>query len=223
MLVSSVDMGALLQIVWVDLMLSADNAIAIGLVVSGLPLQHKRLGIVLGAGAAVVMRIVYTFFVGTLLDLAGMRLAGGALLLVIAVGLVADHDMVPGAPRAGPASSLPRAIGLILVADICMSLDNVLAIAALARGDLCLLIFGLALSVVLLVTCSTTLSARPKIRPLLVIAGGMFLAWTAAQLAAGDRLIGGWTERNAWFSWALGALALVMLFVLTGILTRRRR
>src|SRR5690242_18352168 len=131
-----------LTILLIDLLLGGDNAVVIALAVRALPPPQRRIGISVGAGLAVILRVALTFFAAELLQRRYIQLAGGLVILWIAVKLFTDADP---AHAARPAPGFWRAIWLIVVADVTMSTDNILAIAAASKGSLPLLIFGLGL------------------------------------------------------------------------------
>ena len=139
----------LLQIIWINIILSGDNAVVIALACRGLPPKVRRTGMVLGAGVAIVLRVVFTLLVVALLDTPYLRLVGGLLLLWIAIKLLVEEEDGEGAVK--ETSRLWSAVWTVAVADMVMSLDNVLAIAAVAKGSTFLLIFGLVISIPLIV------------------------------------------------------------------------
>ena len=149
------------QIVFIDLVLAGDNAIVIGMVASQFPIEQRKKIIFWGIGAAVILRIIFTLITAYLLQITGLRLIGGILLLYICYRLYADivkdnsedkKDIEVGD------SSLLKAISTILIADVTMSLDNVLGVAGAARDHYFLLIFGLLLSIALMATAATLIS-----------------------------------------------------------------
>lgn len=175
---------ALLQIIWINILLSGDNAVVIALACRSLPDKLRRTGIILGAGVAVGLRIVFTGIVATLLALPWLKLVGSLALMWIAVDLASPDE---GGEEAVQASdSLWKAVGTVAVADIVMSLDNVVAVAAIADGNWFLLIFGLAISIPLIVAGSSLVMALIERFPLLVWAGAALLGWVAGEMLLGD-------------------------------------
>ena len=175
---------ALLQIIWINVLLSGDNAVVIALACRSLPEKARRMGIVLGAGVAVVLRILFTGIVATLLALPWLKLVGSLALMWIAVDLVAPAE---GGDEAVEASdSLWKAVGTVAIADVVMSLDNVVAVAAIADGNWMLLVFGLAISIPLIVAGSSLVMALIDRFPLLVWAGAALLGWVAGEMLLGD-------------------------------------
>ncbi len=159
------EVSALVQVILVDLVLAGDNAIVVGIAVAGLPVQQRWRVMVLGIAAATLLRIVFAAFTVQLLQIIGLLLAGGLLLLWVCwklwrelrSGRLVDMamrgpqevaaDAAPGAPVGAPAKTMRQAVTQIIVADVSMSLDNVLAVAGVAREHAWVLVFGLALSV----------------------------------------------------------------------------
>lgn len=174
-----------LQILWIDLLLSGDNAIIIALACRALPPRQKRIGMVLGASVAIGLRLAFTFIVVQLLEISFIKLVGGALLIWIAVRLILDessseHDTIPAPEK------LWHAVRTIAIADLVMSLDNVVAIAAVADGDFSLIVFGVLLSIPLIIGGSTLLLALISRYPLLVWLGAGLLGWVAGKMAVSD-------------------------------------
>lgn len=172
----------LLEIVWIDIILSGDNAMVIALACRSLPPGQRAWGILLGSTAAVLLRIIFTFAVVELLNLPYVKIASGALLLWIAVGLVDDDEE----KKVAPARTLWESIRVIVIADAVMSLDNVMAIAAAAKGSNLLIIFGLALSIPFIIFGSSLMLALLTQFPALVWAGAGLLGWIAGDLIAAD-------------------------------------
>src|SRR5208283_461290 len=185
----------LLEIIWIDLLLSGDNAVVIALACRSLPGRQRRLGILLGSGVAIALRVVFTLLIAELLDMPFVKIAGGLLLAWIAVKL-ADEDGSQEKPIR-PASTLWSAIWLIVMADAVMSLDNMMAIAAAAKGSKLLILFGLALSIPLVVFGSALVLALLNRFPVLIWAGAALLGWMAGDLLGSDPLLAAWL-RPGW-------------------------
>lgn len=175
---------ALLQIIWINVLLSGDNAVVIALACRSLPEKARRMGIVLGAGVAVVLRILFTGIVATLLALPWLKLVGSLALMWIAVDLASPNEA--GEESVEASDSLWKAVGTVAVADVVMSLDNVVAVAAIADGNWWLLAFGLAISIPLIVAGSSLVMALIDRFPLLVWAGAALLGWVAGDMLLGD-------------------------------------
>jgi YjbE family integral membrane protein len=174
----------LVRIVLIDVTLAGDNAVVIALAVRSLPADQRRRGTLIGALGAVTLRVFITFFAARILDLPFFKLAGGLLILWIAVKLLLDSGGEPD-PNA-TAHSLRQAIWMILVADLTMSTDNILAVAAAAEGNVPLLILGLALSIPFVVFLSGTLARVIDRFPVIVWAGAAILGQVAGSMIATD-------------------------------------
>jgi YjbE family integral membrane protein len=172
------------KIIWINILLSGDNALVIALACRGLKPRHRLWGMVLGAGAAVLLRIIFTGIVASLMALPYLKLVGGLALIVIAAKLLVpepeDEDGVESA------SHLWQAVQIVVVADIVMSLDNVIAVAAAANGSVPLLVLGLAISVPLIVAGAALIMALLSKLPVLVWAGAALLGWIAGEVIATD-------------------------------------
>jgi YjbE family integral membrane protein len=177
---------ALVEIIWIDIVLSGDNAVVIALACRALPEQQRTRGIIFGSAAAVALRIVFTFVVVQIMALPYVKLAGGLLLIGIAIKLALEGE---GEENISAAKSIWAAVRTIVIADALMSLDNVVAIAAAAKGSLFLVAFGTLLSVPLIIFGSTLLLSLLKRYPLLVWAGAALLGFVGGELLAGEHLI----------------------------------
>jgi YjbE family integral membrane protein len=183
-----------LQIVWIDLLLSGDNAVVIAMACRGLPEEQRRWGIILGAGAAVVLRIIFAAVIVQLLALPYVHVVGGVLLLWIAVQLALDDH---AKHKVKSRSTLFGAVATIVIADGVMSLDNVVAIAGASRGSLELMIFGLILSVPLIVFGSTLLLKLLDRFPIIAWGGAALLGWIAGEMIAAEPFIDRWLDEGA--------------------------
>ena len=183
---------SLLQIIWIDLLLSGDNAVVIALACRKLPAEQRKMGILLGAGAAVGLRIIFAFFITFLLGVPFLKIAGGVLLFWIAIKLATDEHEEHADVEAS--SNLWGAVRTIAIADAVMSLDNVVAIAAAAKGHPELFIFGLLLTIPLIIMGSTLLSSILQKYPFLVWLGAALLGWIAGEMILGDVLVIGWLQ-----------------------------
>jgi YjbE family integral membrane protein len=175
-----------LQIIWIDVVLSGDNALVIALACRSLPPAKRLMGVVLGAGVAILLRVAFTVVVQSLLGVPWLKVVGGLLLLWIAIKLLTDRSHEEGAEEVAPATSLIKAVQIIAVADVVMSLDNVLAIAAAARDDWRLVVFGLLVSIPIIIFGATLIGALLARFPILVWAGAALLGWIAGELFATD-------------------------------------
>ncbi len=175
------------KIIWINILLSGDNALVIAMACRGLAPKQRLWGMVLGAMAAVLLRIVFTFIVATLMGLPYLKLIGGLALIIIAAKLlVPEAEDEEGVASAG---HLWAAVQIVVVADIVMSLDNVIAVAAAANGSVPLLILGLAISVPLIVAGAALIMAALEKLPILIWAGAALLGWIAGDVIATDPAI----------------------------------
>jgi YjbE family integral membrane protein len=189
------------KIIWINVLLSGDNALVIALACRGLEPRHRLWGMILGAGAAVILRIIFTSIVVTLMELPYLKLVGGLALLVIAAKLlVPEQEDEEGVESA---SHLWAAVQIVVVADIVMSLDNVIAVAAAANGSVPLLILGLAISIPLIVAGAALIMALLNRLPILVWAGAALLGWIAGDVIATDPAVH--PKLQALFAGPLGA------------------
>jgi YjbE family integral membrane protein len=200
----------LLTIIYVNFILSGDNAVVIAMAVRALPPRQKRLGMFWGAFGAVALRIVLTLVAALLLEMSGLRLAGGLTLVWVTWKLVRPADE-SGEEHVKSSVNLWEAIRIVIVADLIMSLDNVLAVAAAAKGSTGLLVFGLAFSIPIILCCSAIIANLMNRYPWLVLLGGIILGKVAGELLVTDPLIVHWLEPAAKaveivFPWVLAVL-----------------
>ncbi len=201
----------LVQIFFVDLLLGADNAIVIAMACGRLRPEDTRRAVLLGAGGAILLRLVMILFANALLGVPLVKLAGAWMLIVIALNVRVQNGADEESPRrpAGASDFLSAAV-VIMFADAAMSLDNVVALAAIAGGNLWLLAIGILLSIPILVYGAYVLTGLLRLSPGIFIAGAAFLGWIAGGMAATDPLVAGWIDVNApalgVFAPALGAL-----------------
>jgi YjbE family integral membrane protein len=172
------------KIIWINVLLSGDNALVIALACRGLEPRQRLWGMILGAGVAVILRIVFTGIVATLMALPYLKLVGGLALVVIAAKLLVPEEEDEEGVKS--ASHLWAAVQIVVVADIVMSLDNVIAVAAAANGSAPLLILGLAISIPLIVAGAALIMALLNRLPILVWAGAALLGWIAGDVIATD-------------------------------------
>ncbi len=182
--VTTADMLAIGQIIWIDLLLSGDNAVVIALACRSLPEKQRRWGIFLGAGVAIGLRIAFALVISQIMQIPFLMTLGGVMLLWIAVKLLkgedADEKDIPASEK------LWHAVRTIAMADAVMSLDNVVAISAASGGDYWLFIFGLAVSIPLVVIGATLITELVSRFPLFVWAGAALLGWIAGEMIAKD-------------------------------------
>jgi YjbE family integral membrane protein len=179
---------AVFNIVWIDIVLAGDNAVVIALAVRGLPPRQRLMGIILGAGAAVVLRVGLTFVATQLLTVKFVQLVGGLLIIWIAFKLLKQNEGHAGEGK-NSASGLWQAVWMILIADITMSIDNVLAVAGAARGHFGLLLFGLALSIPLVVFASNIISNLMARYQIVVFLGAAILGKVGGEMIMTDVVV----------------------------------
>jgi len=198
-------------IIWVNIILSGDNAVVIALAARSLPKHQQRQAILWGAGAAVVLRIILTIVAVKLLEFPFLKLVGGAALLWIAVKLLVPEPEGDGVVQAS--TQLWGAVKTILIADLVMSTDNVIAVAAAAKGSILLLVLGLVISIPLVIFGATMLMVLMERYPIIITLGAAVLGWTAGEMGVTDPSVAAWVNANAsWLHWigpAFGAVAVV--------------
>jgi len=181
----------LFNIILINILLSGDNAVVIALAARTLPPRERKLAILWGSGAAVVLRIVLTVVAAKLLELPFLQIIGGALLLWIGVQLLSeDDDGEEG--DAKEHSNLRSAIITILIADLVMSLDNVIGVAAAAKGSMILLILGLAISIPLIIFSSNLMMSLMARFPVIVTLGAALIGWVSGEAIINDSAIHDW-------------------------------
>ena len=178
------------QVIWINILLSGDNAVVIALACRGLPSRERLWGMVIGAAFASVLLIVFTGVVSVMMTLPYLKLLGSLLLLWIAIKLLLPEEEERGDGE-GPeaAKSLWRAVRIVVIADIVMSLDNVIAVAAVAKGQYVLLIIGLAVSIPIVIAGSALILALLERFPVLVWGGAAILGWLAGGIFASDPVV----------------------------------
>jgi YjbE family integral membrane protein len=211
---------AALEIVVINILLSGDNAVVIALACRNLPPNQRRWGIIWGAAGAVVLRIILTFFAVSLLKLPYLNLIGGVLLVWIGIKLIADEDGDEHDVKA--ADRLGVAIRTIIVADLVMSLDNVIGVAGAAKGSVLLIVFGLVVSIPLVVVGAQLIMKLIERFPILVVAGGGLLGFVAGEMMVADTAIAEWVNAHAaWLHWAAPVAGIVIVVVAAKWLQRR--
>jgi YjbE family integral membrane protein len=209
----------LLKIIGVNIVLSGDNAVVIALAARSLPPRQQKLAILWGSGAAIVMRIVLTLFAVKLLQLEWLKLIGSVLLLWIGVKLLVpehgDDDM-------SASDNLMQAIKTILIADLVMSLDNVIAVAAAAGGSVVLLVLGLAISIPLVIFGATLLVKAMERFPIIIVIGAALIGFVAGEMAWDDGAIAAWTSPYpASMKYVCAIIGAVFVVVVGKLIARR--
>ena len=213
---------AVLQVIWVNILLSGDNAVVIALACRGLPPRERMWGMIIGAGFASVLLIVFTVLVAKLLTLPYLKLAGSIALIWIAIKLLApqSHDQ-EDTPEA--VEDLWRAVRIVVIADIVMSLDNVIAVAAVAKGQYILLTIGLVVSIPMVIAGSAIILALLERFPILVWGGAAILGWVAGEIFSSDPVVIGFFSMFDPTHLEIGAQIVgAVLVVTSGYIWRRR-
>jgi YjbE family integral membrane protein len=185
---------ALAKIIWINILLSGDNAVVIAMACRGLPHKQRIWGMILGAGVAVLLRIIFTGVVASLMLLPYLKIVGGLALFYIAAKLLVPDD--PDHDQSEAVQHLWRAVRIVAVADIIMSLDNVIAIAAAAGGNVALLVIGLAVSIPLIVAGAALIMSLLDRFPILIWAGAALLGWIVGEVIATDPVVAGYLIRS---------------------------
>ena len=204
--------ASLLTIIGINIVLSGDNAVVIALACRTLPPRQQSLGIAFGAGAAVLLRIVFTVFIAYLLTVQFLKIAGGLLLFWVGYKLMTeeggDDDVAAGA-------SLWQAVRIVVIADAVMSLDNVIAVAAAAHGNTVLLIAGLVISIPMVVYGATLLIKLIERFPVIVPAGAAMIGYIGGEVLVSDTAIHDWLEQHlVWLRHVapvVGAVAVILV------------
>ena len=212
--------SALLSVILVDLVLAGDNAVVIALAVRNLPPSQKKWGIILGAGAAVGLRVVCTFFAAQMLRIMFLKFIGGALILWIAVKLLTQEH---ADENVSAASNLWQAVKLIVIADIVMSLDNMLAVAGASKGNAFLLLFGLGLSIPLVVAGSSILSTLMSRYPVIVVIGAAVLGKVGGEMMITDPWIQKTFQIPPYAVYAVEAVFAVGVVVVGKLIMKRKK
>lgn len=179
---------SILQIIAIDIILGGDNAIIIALACRDLPEHQKKLGILWGTAGAIILRVILVFFATTLLAVPGLKLIGGLLLLWIGIKLLIENGG-ENDHQVNSSNGLMTAIRTIIIADFVMSLDNSIAIAAAAKGNMYLVVFGLLLSVPIIIAGSAIILKLMSRYPVIISMGAGLLGWLAGDLIVHDPLL----------------------------------
>jgi YjbE family integral membrane protein len=185
---------SVLAIIVINLVLSGDNAVVIGMAAHRLPPGDRRKAIALGGAAAIVLRVILTVAAGRLLQISGLRVIGGLLLIWIAFKLLKEEEESAEGIKA--AGSMREAVTTILIADLVMSTDNVLGVAAAANNDMSLLVFGLVVSMVIILWMGAVVAGLINKFIWLSYAGAAVIAWTGTMMIFDDPLV----EKTGWIS-----------------------
>ncbi len=213
---------AALEIVVINILLSGDNAVVIALACRNLPPHQRRWGVFWGAIGAIILRIILTFFAVSLLQLSWLKIIGGVLLVWIGIKLIAEEDG-EGSPDVQASDRLMSAVRTVVIADLVMSIDNVLGVAAAAKGSLLLLVFGLVVSVPLVIGGAQLIMRLIERFPILIVAGGGLLGYVAGELIIEDSAIVDWVHLHApWLGWVAPVAGVALVVAPAKWLERRR-
>lgn len=213
---------AVVQIIAIDILLGGDNAVVIALACRKLPEHQRNKGIAWGVVGAILLRVVLIFFALKLLALPFLKLVGALLLLWIGVKLLQPEDE-DGHANVEGSTHLLGAIKTIVVADAVMSLDNVIAVAGAARGDFVLVVFGIVVSIPIIVWGSKLVLKLMDRYPLVITLGGALLGWIAGDMLVGDVAVKPYLSRYpAWLHYLSAALGAVFVVALGSWLARRK-
>ena len=187
---------AVLQIIAIDIVLGGDNAIIIALACRNLPKHQRRAGILWGTAGAIILRVILVFCATSLMVIPGLRLVGGILLIWIGIKLLTEVETHDLDGKINQSSNLLTAIRTIIIADFVMSLDNALAITAAAKGDIGLVVFGLLLSVPIIIWGSALILRLMERFPIIITAGAGLLGWLGGGLMISDKLLAEFTASS---------------------------
>ena len=217
-------MSLILQVSLLDLILSGDNAVVIALSCRRLPPRQMKQAMLLGSGAAIGLRVLLTMMVSMLLQVAMLKLIGAVLLIVIAIRLLIDEDRAAQSSGDAAPAGLGSAVMTVLVADLVMSLDNVVALAAVTQGSVLYLVFGLVVSVAFLMISSSLMINLLKRYPLLVPGAGALLGYIAGGIAVSDPAVANWVNtQSPALTGLVPLLCAVFVVAQSRIIERRRR
>ncbi len=211
----------LMKIIWINIILSGDNAVVIALAARSLPPHQQKKAILFGSGAAVVLRIILTIVAAKLLQLSFLQVVGGLLLLYIGVQLLSEEEEEEGHGKEG--GGLMAAVRTILIADLVMSLDNVIAVAAAAKGNDVLLLIGLAISIPLVIFGSTLMIKLMERFPIIVTLGAALIGWVGGETIVSDVALKEVATDYPWLHYAAAAAGAVFVVLLGRALQKRHQ
>jgi len=203
----------LFNIILINILLSGDNAVVIALAARTLPPRERKLAILWGSGAAVILRILLTVVAAKLLELPFLQIVGGLLLLWIGVQLLAEEED-EGEDEAKEHSNLRSAIITILIADLVMSLDNVIGVAAAAKGSMVLLILGLAISIPLIVFSSNLMMSLMSRFPIIITLGAALIGWVSGEAIINDSAIHDWVHAYVFLPYLIPAVCALFVVLM---------
>jgi len=213
---------SVLQIIAIDLLLSGDNAVVIALACRNLPPEQRRKGVMFGVAGAISLRVILTFFAVGLLSLPYIKILGAVLLLWIGIKLLIPEDEHDGVNIQAD-THLWGAVKTIIVADFVMSLDNVIGVAGAAKGNFGLLVFGLLISIPMIVWSSQMILKLMDRFPIIIVVGGALLGFVAGEMLMTDTLTQKWAEAQPhWVHWLVPALGAILVVVAGKLLAARK-
>jgi YjbE family integral membrane protein len=210
-----------IKIIMIDVLLSGDNAVVIALACRNLPLEQRKKGILFGVLGAIILRIILTFFAVNLLSLTYLKLVGALLLIWIGIKLILPEDE-HSADSIQADTRLFGAVKTIIIADLVMSLDNVLGVAAAAKGNVLLLVFGLLISIPLIAWSSQLVLKLIDRFPVIIYAGGALLGYVAGEMLVSEALLRSLVETSYYLHWMIPALCALLVLGLGRWLTMRK-
>ena len=199
----------LVKIIWINIILSGDNAVVIALAARSLPPEQQKKAVMFGSGAAVVLRIALTVVAAKLLELSFLQVIGGVLLLWIGYQLLTGDEEEGGESKGK--GSMMTAVRTILIADLVMSLDNVIAVAATAQGNMVLLILGLAISIPLVVFGSTLMIKLMERFPVIIVLGAALIGWVGGETIVNDNILHDFVLAHPWIHYAAAAAGALLV------------
>lgn len=214
---------ALFGLVMVNILLSGDNALVIALASRNLPTEKQKQAVIWGSVGAIGLRIALTLIAIKLLEIRYLQLAGGLLLLWIAAKLISDDKEGGHDENIAPQNDLVSAVKTIILADFVMSLDNVIAIAGVARGILSLLVLGLAISIPIIIWGSKVIGMLMQRWPVIIVLGAAFLGWTAGEMAMADQAMAALVTEYGWMHWGIPALFAVIVVLAGEFMAQSKR
>lgn len=214
------------QIILIDILLGGDNAVVIALACRGLPPKQRRLGVIYGTAGAIVLRVVLIAFALALLSIPYLKLVGGVLLVWIGVQLLSPQHQEDDHSKIGSSDKLWGAVKTVIVADLVMSVDNVLAIAGAATGagshQIPLVIFGLVVSIPIIVAGSQLVLKLMDRFPIIITLGAMLLGWIAGQMAFTDPAVQPYVPPGKAWEYAAAASGAILVLAISKLLVARR-
>ena len=213
--------SSFLMIVLIDLVLAGDNAVVIAMAVRNLPSRQRKIGIMMGAGGAIVLRVILTIVVAQLLGIKGLKFCGGVLIMWIALKL-----FIEGAPEEGikkEPTTIWQAMVTIVIADIVMSLDNMLAVAGASHGNNFLIIFGLVLSIPFIVFTSNLLSMLMDKYPIIIYLGAMVLGKVAGEMIITDPYVQSFLQTGKVTQYIVEAAGAILVVVIGKLWMKMKR